>query len=122
MDLHKKEFVLCVINNELLREGKIMECDQTPLPLIQESGEQMIPCNKEIKSKADFLAFLTLYNQDLKSCPEEWANRDLPSFLDALKEWIEDMEQYYINTKQEVPLDISWKVLSDMLMAARVYE
>ncbi|WP_313354988.1 DUF7660 family protein [Kosakonia cowanii] len=82
----------------------------------------MIPYDKEIKSKADFLAFLTLYNQDLKSCPEEWTNRDLPSFLDALKEWIEDMEQYYINTKQEVPLDISWKVLSDMLMAARVYE
>jgi len=82
----------------------------------------MIPCDKEIKSKADFLTFLTLYNQDFKSCPEEWANRDLPSFLDALKEWIEDMEQYYINTKQEVPLDISWKVLSDMLMAARVYE
>lgn len=26
MDLHKKEFVLCVINNESLLEGKIMEC------------------------------------------------------------------------------------------------
>jgi hypothetical protein len=32
------------------------------------------------------------------------------------------MEQYYINTKQEVPLDVNWKVLYDMLMAARVYE
>jgi len=82
----------------------------------------MIPYDKEIKSKADFLTFLTLYNQDLKSCPEEWTNRDLPSFLDALKEWIEDMEQYYVNTKQDVPLDINWKVLYDMLMAARVYE
>jgi hypothetical protein len=44
----------------------------------------MITYDKEIKSKADFLAFLTLYNQDLKSYPEEWSNRDLPSFLDAL--------------------------------------
>jgi len=26
MDLHKKGFVLCVINNDSLREGKIMEC------------------------------------------------------------------------------------------------
>lgn len=41
----------------------------------------MIPYDKEIKSKADFLTFLTLYNQDLKSCPEEWSNRDLPSFF-----------------------------------------
>ncbi|WP_367165087.1 hypothetical protein, partial [Kosakonia cowanii] len=31
MDLHKKEFVFSVINNESLREGKIMECDQPPL-------------------------------------------------------------------------------------------
>ncbi|MDV5353523.1 hypothetical protein QM201_00990 [Enterobacter asburiae] len=82
----------------------------------------MIPCDKEIKTKADFLAFLTLYNQDLHSCPEEWANRDLASFLDALKDWIEEMEQYYINTKQEVPSDVNWKVLYDMLMAARIYE
>ncbi|WP_288882448.1 hypothetical protein [Kosakonia cowanii] len=82
----------------------------------------MITYDKEIKSKADFLAFLTLYNQDLKSYPEEWSNRDLPSFLDALQGWVEDMEQYYINIKQEVPLDVNWKVLYDMLMAARVYE
>ena len=82
----------------------------------------MIPSDNEIKSKADFLAFLTLYSQDLKSSPEEWANRDLPSFLEALKAWVEDMEQYYINTNQEVPSDMNWKVLYDMLMAARIYE
>ena len=78
--------------------------------------------SKEIKTKEDFLNFLTKYIQELKSNPEEWTNKDLSSYLEALIYWIEGMEQYYINTKQDVPADINWKVLSDMLMAARIYE
>lgn len=78
--------------------------------------------SKEIKTKEDFLNFLTKYIQELKSNPEEWTNKDLSSYLEALNYWIEGMEQYYINTKQDVPADINWKVLSDMLMAARIYE
>jgi len=32
------------------------------------------------------------------------------------------MENYYINTKQEIPKNINWKVLADILYAAKIYE
>lgn len=75
-----------------------------------------------IQSREDFLRFLRLLADDLKSNPDSWENANLPRFLEALAAWIEDMDGYYLNQKQSVPEKPDWQVLRDMFMAARVYE
>lgn len=75
-----------------------------------------------IKNKADFLVFINKLKQNLEDEPNSWVNNDLSSYLQALSVWIEEIEQFYINTKQSVPENISWKVFADILIAAKMYE
>ncbi len=75
-----------------------------------------------IQSREDLVAFVRALRVQLQHSPEEWENRDLPSFLEALAAWVADMEGYYQNRGESIPRQPSWKVLGEMLSAAKVYE
>lgn len=45
---------------------------------------------QEIKNKDDFVGFLRAMSEDFVNAPEEWANGDIPSFLEAMAAWVED--------------------------------
>lgn len=77
---------------------------------------------KNINDKEAFLKFIELLIDDLKNNPEDWENNNLETFLEAMANWIEDMEGYYQNTNQPIPNNINWKVFADILMAAKMYE
>ena len=76
----------------------------------------------EVKTKEDFIFFLEKMMQDLKENPKTWENNSLDTFLDAMKSWVEDMDNYYINVEQPIPKNVSWKVFSEILMASKIYE
>lgn len=76
----------------------------------------------DIQSRDDFVHFVRSLVADLKDRPGQWPNQDLPSFLDGLAAWVEDMDGYFKNMGEPVPLHPSWKTLGQMLLAARVYE
>ena len=85
----------------------------------------MIDCIKkinEISSKEDFITFVELLVSDLKSNPDEWENKSLRSYLEAIASWTEDMEGFYQNNNLEVPRNVNWKVFANILMAAKMYE
>jgi len=44
-----------------------------------------------------------------------WENADLPSFLDAMASWIEDMGD-------RLPTSPTWETFHDILSAAKIYE
>ena len=44
-----------------------------------------------------------------------WENADLPSFLDAMASWIEDMGD-------RIPTSPTWETFHDILSAAKIYE
>lgn len=44
-----------------------------------------------------------------------WENSDLPSFLDAMASWIEDMGD-------RLPTSPTWETFYDILSAAKIYE
>ena len=46
----------------------------------------------------------------------------LASFLAAMSAWSEDMEGFYENSGEDLASLPPWRVLADILMAARVYE
>ena len=54
---------------------------------------------------------------------DQWGNKDLYSFLQAMAAWLNDCEGYYRNSGQ--PVDArqpSWQLFADALSAASVYE
>jgi hypothetical protein len=77
---------------------------------------------ENINNKNDFVRFIELLVNDLKTNPEEWENSTLESFLEAMAAWTDDMEGYYRNTNQPIPNNINWKVFAKILMASTVYE
>ena len=77
---------------------------------------------EQIKSHSDFVAFSHALHKDLIEKPEGWENRDLAAFLEALGAWVEDMNGYYQARGDAIPLQPSWKMLGQILLAAKVYE
>ncbi len=88
--------------------------------IVQHSRE--MEAVQQIRSREDFAAFVRLLLRNREAKPGEWENRDLPTFLDALAAWVEDMDGYYRNLGQPLPDQPSWKMLGQMLLAAKVYE
>lgn len=75
-----------------------------------------------IKTRADFVGFVKFLIGDLKNNSEEWENKTLSGYLEAIASWTEDMDGYYINNNLPIPENINWKVFADILIAAKMYE
>lgn len=75
-----------------------------------------------IRSREDLVPFLEALSADFAASRATWANGDLASFLEAMAAWSQDMEGYYQNRGERIALVSPWRVLADILMAARVYE
>jgi hypothetical protein len=82
----------------------------------------LIESINNLKSKEDFIRFMELLILDLKNNPSEWTNQSLQSYLEAIASWTEDMDGYYQNNNLSVPREITWNVLANILMAAKMYE
>jgi hypothetical protein len=96
------------------RPRKTTDYETDPMKL-----HEMVP---EIETKADLVAFIQALAQDLKANPDDWENRTLPAYLEALADWVDGSEYYYINHKRPVPVAPSWRDVGEMLMAAKMYE
>jgi hypothetical protein len=51
-----------------------------------------------------------------------WTNADLPSFLEAMAAWSQDMDGFHADTGQNPSKVPVWRMMADMLMGARLYE
>jgi heme oxygenase len=86
-------------------------------------GDALVESGQAVASKANFVAFAKALVQNLQDHPEEWENASLPEFLHGLLGFVENMEDYYNNIDVKVDLqNPGWRVLADILLAARVYE
>ena len=81
--------------------------------------EQMV---ENVRSKEDFINFIQELSNDFKSNIKSWENRSVDNYLEAIADWVEGMDNYYINMNKPVPQNIHWKVLADIFMAAKMYE
>ncbi len=75
----------------------------------------------EVKSKDDFICFLSALMSDLQKNPDSWKNIELSSFLGAMSSWVEDMGGFYL-AESGSQNDITWQVFADILSIARVYD
>ena len=77
---------------------------------------------EEVRNAEDFARFARALCTDLIRNPNRWQNRDLFAYLDGLAAWSEDIDGYLKNRGQVVPEQPSWKLLAEILLAAKVYE
>jgi hypothetical protein len=77
----------------------------------------------KVNDRESFAKFITLFRAELIEHPENWKNKTLPDFLEALGSYTEDIQGYYDNTSQHINAhDASWQIFTDLLKGARIYE
>jgi hypothetical protein len=75
-----------------------------------------------VRTRQDLVRFLDSFSADFVANRAAWNNADLESFLAALAAWAQDMEGFYENRGEHAESLPPWRILADLLMAARVYE
>lgn len=81
-------------------------------------------CNilESIDSKEEFMKFLVELRDDYKHRREEWENKDINTYLDAVYSWVDDMEGYFCNMNMEIPGNINWKFIATLFYVGKIYE
>lgn len=76
-----------------------------------------------VTNRKSFATFIKLLYKDLLENPEDWENRNLEDFLEALSAYSEDIQGYYNNTKINVDANKpDWKTFADIFLGAKIYE
>lgn len=73
-------------------------------------------------SRGELAGFLIQLADSLVEEPELWENDSLETFFRAWSAWLGDMDGYFVNRGEPVPVEPSWQLTAQMLLAARVYE
>lgn len=77
----------------------------------------------KVTDRQTFIKFLDLLRKDLLDNPENWENKTLPDFLEALSVYTGDVQGYYDNIKLNVNADKpEWSTFADLFKGAKIYE
>lgn len=77
----------------------------------------------KVTDRQSFIKFLDLLRKDLMNNPDDWENKTLPDFLEALSAYANDIQGYYNNTKQNIDANKpEWKTFADIFHGAKYYE
>lgn len=68
---------------------------------------------KKIETKNDFLHFMKMLMNDYNINKDLWENNKLDSYLNGIDGYVDD---------SLLDNDINWKILANILLAAKVYE
>lgn len=77
---------------------------------------------RKIGTREELIAFVSLLRQDLADNSEQWENRTLESYLEALQAVLTDWNGRFVNRGEPVPDTPSWRLIGEILRAASVYE
>ncbi|WP_116192839.1 DUF7660 family protein [Paenibacillus taihuensis] len=69
---------------------------------------------QQVKSKEDFIVFVSRLLKDLENNRDEWKNPTLERFLEAMGAWVTD--------SKNVPHEPTWMTLANILYASKIYE
>lgn len=79
--------------------------------------------NFKVTYRQSLISFLDLLTQDFLQNPDDWENKTLDTFLEALGAYATDIQGYYDNTGKKVNADEpSWQTFADIFKGATMYE
>jgi hypothetical protein len=76
----------------------------------------------QVNSRDTLANLVDQLRKDLEIYPEQWENVTLDSYLEALSAWLRDMDGYYKNRGEPLPVTPAWKTFAEVLLAAKWYE
>lgn len=77
----------------------------------------------KVTDRQTFVKFIEVLRNDFLKNPENWRNKTLPDFLDAISAYTEDIQGYYDNMKINVNADnADWSIFADIFQGAMIYE
>lgn len=77
----------------------------------------------KVADRQTFIMFLELLRKDFLDNPENWENKSLPDFLEALSAYANDIQGYYDNLKLDINADKpEWSTFADIFKGAKIYE
>ncbi|MFE0699891.1 hypothetical protein [Streptomyces sp. NPDC058872] len=76
----------------------------------------------EVMTRESLVAMIQGLCDDFRRRGEEWENRTVEDYLDALAAWITDSPGSYRNLGEEMPSGGDWTFFARALSAAVVYE
>lgn len=77
---------------------------------------------RAVRTREDLVAFIEALDADYAGNGSTWTNTDLASFLGGMSGWSQDMKGFYENRGEDLASLSPWRVLADILVAARIYE
>lgn len=77
---------------------------------------------KSVASREEFVAFIDALRADLTAHADQWTNRSLDDFLEALAVWLRDVGSFYYDERLTLPSTPDWKSIAEMMLAAKCYE
>ena len=75
-----------------------------------------------VRTREDLVEFVEALHEAFNDNRDTWSNSDLSSFLGAMAAWSRDMEGFYRGRGEALSEVSPWRVMADILMAARIYE
>ena len=75
-----------------------------------------------INTEDDFVVFVQALAEDLNKNRLEWENDSLERYLEAIAAWSQNIDSYFKNTNQPLPENVNWRIIGQILLAAKVYE
>jgi hypothetical protein len=79
--------------------------------------------NFKVTDRPTFVKFLDLLRKDFLSNPQNWENKTLPDFLEALSAYANDIQGFYDNMNLDIKADQpDWSTFADIFKGAMIYE
>ena len=75
----------------------------------------------DVQSREDFVRFVRDLASETQKADRASANLDLPTYLEAVSGWANDMPRYFANEHRPVP-EVGWALFAMILEAAVHYE
>lgn len=77
---------------------------------------------RRIRTREDLAAFVWALDRDRANHSTDWENSTLDRYLPALASYIEDADRYYVNQGEPVLVVPTWRMIGELLLAAKYYE
>lgn len=77
---------------------------------------------ESVDTRQSFAAFVAELSRDVSARASDLENNTLDRYLDALAAWTKDMDGHFANRGDAMPIQPSWRLIAQMLLAARHYE
>lgn len=90
--------------------------------MADEPDDQLEDAVDSVNTREDLERTVRMLLDGFRRDPDVWENPTLDRYLEALAEVISSADTVYRNLGRDTPVEPSWRLFAELLLAARYYE